>query len=122
MAYTDLARKLRKNQTDAEQILWLNLKNRRLLNYKFRRQFVIEPYIADFVCLELKLIIELDGSQHIEQAEPDAERTLFLKQQGFKLIRIWNNDLFNQIEAVLEFIRQAVMEQEKSQLINQSRS
>ena len=66
MALTHLARNLRKNQTNVEQILWLQLRNRRFLNYKFRRQFPIEPYIVDFICLELKLIIELDGSQHNE--------------------------------------------------------
>jgi len=110
MAYIDLARNLRKNQTDAEQILWLKLRNRRFLNVKFRRQFTIEPYIVDFVCLDLKLIIELDGSQHIEQAEFDRERTLFLNQRGFKVIRFWNNDLFTQIEVVLESIRLAVIE------------
>ncbi len=114
MAYTNLARNLRKNQTDAEQILWLKLRNKRFLNYKFRRQFAIEPYIVDFVCLDLKLIIEIDGSQHIDQAYLDAERTLFLKQQGFKLIRFWNNDLFTQIESVLESIRLAIEGQEQN--------
>ena len=111
MTYTDLARNLRKNQTDAEQVLWLQLRNRRFLNYKFRRQFAIEPYFFDFVCLELKLIIELDGSQHIEQNELDTKRTLFLKQRNFKVIRFWNNDLFIQIDGVLETIRLAVEEQ-----------
>jgi crossover junction endodeoxyribonuclease RuvC len=106
-----LARNLRKNQTDAEQILWLQLRNRRLLNYKFRRQFAIEPYIVDFVCLELKLIIELDGSQHSEQA--DTERTVFLNQLGFRVVRFWNHDLFNNLEAVLEQINLVVGEQEK---------
>ncbi|MCK5478802.1 MAG: endonuclease domain-containing protein [Methylococcales bacterium] len=67
MALTHLARNLRKNQTDAEQVLWFQLRRKRFLNYKFRRQFPIEPYIVDFICLELKLIIELDGSQHIDQ-------------------------------------------------------
>ncbi len=80
----------------------MQLRNRRLLNYKFKRQFVIKPYIVDFVCLELKLIIELDGSQHNEQV--DYERTVFLNQQGFKLIRFWNNDLFTNLEGVLEQI------------------
>ncbi|NOR68384.1 MAG: DUF559 domain-containing protein [Methylomarinum sp.] len=113
MTYTDLARNLRKNQTDAEQLLWLQLRNRRFLNYKFRRQFAIEPYIVDFVCLELKLIIELDGSQHIEQKKLDTERSLFLKQRGFKVIRFWNNDLFTQIDTILEAIHLAVKKQEQ---------
>jgi len=106
MTFTQLARNLRKNQTDAEQVLWLQFRNRRFLNYKFRRQFVIEPYIVDFVCLDLKLIIELDGSQHNE--EVDAERTLFLTQLGFKVVRFWNNDVFTNLEGVLEKIRLTV--------------
>jgi len=103
MTFTQLARNLRKNQTDAEQVLWLQLRNRRFLNYKFRRQFVIEPYIVDFVCLDLKLVIELDGSQHNE--EVDAERTIFLTRLGFKVLRFWNNDVFTNLEGVLEQIR-----------------
>ena len=106
-----LARNLRKNQTDAEQILWYQLRNRRFLNYKFRRQFPFDCYIADFICVELRLIIELDGSQHAEQADNDAERTLYLKQRGFKVIRFWNNELFDNIEGVLECIRLAVEKQ-----------
>ena len=102
ISFTDLARNLRKNQTDAEKVLWRQLRDRQLLNYKFRRQFVIEQYIVDFVCLDLKLIIELDGSQHNE--EVDSERTLFLTQRGFKVIRFWNNDLFTNLAGVLEQI------------------
>ncbi len=112
MALTHLARNLRKNQTDTEQILWLQLRNRRFLNYKFRRQFPVEPYIVDFICLELKLIIELDGSQHREQANKDIERTLFLNQRGFKVVRFWNNDLYNNLEGTLESIHLAIEEQE----------
>ncbi len=111
MPFKHLARKLRKNQTDAEQMLWLQLRNRRFMNYKFRRQFPIEPYIVDFVCLDLKLIIELDGSQHNEQA--DSVRTQFLEQQGFKVIRFWNHDVFNYGDAVLEEIRLIVEGLEK---------
>jgi len=108
MSFTQLARNLRKDQTDAEQVLWLQLRNRRLLNYKFRRQFVIKPYIVDFICLDLGLIIELDGSQHNEQI--DAERTLFLERRGFKLVRFWNNDLFTNLNGVLEQVNLAVKE------------
>ena len=106
-----MARNLRKQQTDAEQILWLKLKNRRLLDVKFRRQFPIGPYIADFVCLELSLIIELDGSQHSEQV--DNERSLILNQHGFRVIRFWNNDLFNNSDGVMEQIRLTIEEQKK---------
>ncbi len=111
ITFKHLARNLRKNQTDAEQILWLQLRNRRLQNYKFRRQFAIEPYIADFVCLKLKLIIELDGSQHSEQV--DNERSQFLIQKGFRIIRFWNHDLFKNLETILEQIHLVVGEQGK---------
>ncbi len=103
MSFTHIARNLRKNQTNAEQILWQQLRNRHFMNYKFRRQFSNEPYIADFACLELKLIIEIDGSQHNEQV--DKERTHFLEQLGFQVIRFWNHDLFNNLESVLYYSR-----------------
>jgi len=105
MSLTHLARNLRKNQTDTEQILWLQLKAKRFLGYKFRRQFPIEPYIVDFICLDLKLIIELDGSQHSEKIDQDVERTLILKQRGFKVVRFWNNEVFENLEGVMENLR-----------------
>jgi very-short-patch-repair endonuclease len=109
LTLTNNARSLRKNQTDVERLLWQKLRNRQLLNVKFRRQFPIEPYIADFVCLELKLIIELDGSQHFDQIAYDNERTDFLKQRGFKVLRFWNNDVFKNTEGVLESIRLIIL-------------
>jgi len=102
---THLARNLRKSPTDTEQILWLQLRNKRFLNYKFRRQFPIGGYIVDFICLELKLIIELDGAQHLEAENKDAERTEILNKQGFKVIRFWNNDVIDNLEGVLEQLR-----------------
>ena len=110
MNLTKKARLLRKNQTDVEQLLWKHLRNRGLFKYKIRRQFPIEPYIADFVCLELKLIIELDGGQHANHIEYDEQRSLFLEQRGFKVIRFWNNDVMDNTEGVLETIRSAVLE------------
>jgi len=104
MDLTDRARHLRKNQTDVEKLLWKHLRNKQL-NYKFRRQFPIEPYIADFACLELKLIIELDGGQHSNQIDYDSQRSLFLQQRGFKVIRFWNNDVSRNLSSVLEAIR-----------------
>ena len=109
MTSTNKARFLRKNQTDAERLLWQKLRNRQLLNVKFRRQFPIEPYIADFVCLELKLIIELDGSQHFDQIAYDNKRSDFLKQRGFKVFRFWNNDVFKNTEGVMESIRLIIL-------------
>ncbi len=108
MTLTHLARKLRKSQTDTEQILWLQLRNKRFLNYKFRRQFPVGNYIVDFICLELQLIIELDGSQHIEAEEKDTERTLFLNQHGFKVIRFWDNEVIRNLDGVMESLRLTV--------------
>ena len=105
---TNTARMLRKNQTDAERALWQRLRNRQLLGVKFRRQVPIKGYIADFAALEIKLIIELDGSQHIENKEADEIRTGFLQREGYKVIRLWNNDVLLRIDYVLEFIFQAV--------------
>jgi very-short-patch-repair endonuclease len=110
MNLTNKARSLRKNKTDVEQLVWKYLRNRQLYNYKFRRQFPIEPYIVDFACLELKLIIELDGGQHANRINYDGQRCLFLEQRGFKVIRFWNNDVTENTEGVLEAIRLVLLE------------
>ncbi len=99
-----LARKLRKSSTDTELRLWLRLKSRNLGGFKFRRQHPIPPYIVDFVCLEQKLIVELDGGQHAEQLDRDAERTACLESKGYRVIRFWNDDALKQTDAVLEEI------------------
>jgi very-short-patch-repair endonuclease len=75
----ELARSLRKNQTDAERAIWNRLRNRQMLGCKFRRQQVIGPYIADFLCLEPKIIIEIDGGQHSAQQEYDEQRNQYLQ-------------------------------------------
>jgi very-short-patch-repair endonuclease len=98
------ALQLRKSSTDAELRLWLQLKNRNLGGFKFRRQHPIPPYIVDFVCLEQKLIVELDGGQHAEQAASDAKRSAFLEPQGFRIIRFWNDVALKQTDVVLEEI------------------
>jgi very-short-patch-repair endonuclease len=110
MTLIENARSLRKNQTDVERWLWQKIRNRQLLNLKFRRQFPIDRYIADFVCLELKLIIELDGSQHIEQADYDERRRACLEQRGFRIMRFWNNDVLSNGNGVLEKIQLVIME------------
>jgi len=104
-----LARILRHNQTDAEKLLWRHLRNRQVANCKFRRQFAIEPYIADFACLSPKLVIELDGNQHAEAAEYDTARTEFLTAEGFRILRFWNNEVFEETEAVLQKIYEELM-------------
>jgi very-short-patch-repair endonuclease len=86
---------LRKLQTDAERVLWYRLRNRNFQNYKFRRQHILCGYIVDFLCLEKKLIIELDGGQHAETNEYDSARTLKLETDGFQVLRFWNNEIFN---------------------------
>ncbi len=100
------AKKLRKEQTVPENILWYFLRAKRFMGLKFKRQVPIGKYIVDFVCFEKKLIIELDGSGHLEleKIEYDKKRDNFLKSQGFSVLRIYNNDVFENIEAVLEYI------------------
>jgi len=99
------ARELRKNQTDAEKLLWHHLRNRRMAGYKFRRQHSIPPYIVDFVCIDKKLILEIDGGQHSLNKEEDNKRTAYLESKGFKVFRFWNNQVSNETESVLEVIK-----------------
>ena len=109
MALTNNARNLRKNQTDAERLLWQHLRHRQMLGQKFRRQFPIDSYIVDFVCLELKWNIELDGGQHMDKANHDQHRTQQLQQRGFNVIRFWNNEVLQNTTGVLEAIRMAIL-------------
>ena len=105
---TQFARTLRHNQTDAERELWQLLRRRELAGYKFRRQMPLGPYIADFVCLSARLIIELDGGQHGEQIAYDSERTKWLEAQSFRVFRFWNNQVFKERDAVLQTILSAL--------------
>ena len=90
--------------TDAERFLWKYIRKRQLGGHKFRRQHPIGNYIVDFVCLKKNLIIELDGGQHLNNIEYDTIRTQYLKLKGFKVVRFWNNQVFNETEGVLETI------------------
>ena len=105
----ELARNLRKSQTDAEKLLWSRLRNRQLEGCKFRRQQIVGPYIADFLCLEPKLIVELDGGQHAEQKEQDEKRTQYLRSLGYRVLRFWNNDVLLKLDGVLERIREIII-------------
>jgi very-short-patch-repair endonuclease len=105
-----LAKKLRQQSTDAERMLWKYLRAHRMSGYKFRRQVVIEPYIVDFLCLEARLIVEADGGQHLEQAEKDLQRSLFLEALGYKVIRFWNHEILGNTETVLEQIHSHLIE------------
>jgi very-short-patch-repair endonuclease len=95
-------RNLRRNSTPQEIIVWSRLKNRSFHNLKFRRQHRIGKYTADFICLERKLIIEIDGWQHQEEKHKihDEERTKYLKRNGYKVVRFWNNEINNNLEGV----------------------
>ena len=103
-----MARILRKDMTDAELFLWQRLRRRQLDGFRFRRQHPIGPYIADFACLEPKLVVELDGSQHLDQLDEDAERTAFMERQGFMLVRFWNDEIFKETKWVLQAISDAL--------------
>jgi|WetSurMetagenome_2_1015567.scaffolds.fasta_scaffold00140_2 ATP-dependent helicase HrpA len=98
------ARELRKNSTDAEQLLWGLLKDRQLLDFKFRRQHPLNSYVLDFYCHEAKLAIELDGGQHAEDAQlrHDEKRSAWLKEQGITVLRFWNNEVLTNTEGVLQ--------------------
>jgi very-short-patch-repair endonuclease len=104
----NFSRRLRHNATEAEQTLWRLLRDRRLTDFKFRRQVPIGPYIADFVCYEARLVVELDGSQHAG-SKRDAVRDEELNRRGFRVLRIWNNDLANP-NVVLDAIWSALNE------------
>jgi len=101
------SRSMRKNPTEAEATLWRLLRDRRFVGHKFRRQVPIGPYIADFVCYTPKLVVELDGSQHAE-SESDQKRDAELQRRGFQIIRVWNNDLNQRQDSVLDAIWHAL--------------
>jgi very-short-patch-repair endonuclease len=103
----DAARALRRNQTDAERTMWLLLRDRRLGGAKFRRQLPIGTYVADFVSIEHRLIVELDGGQHADSAF-DVRRDAFLAANGWRVLRFCNNDTMRNRAGVLETIQQAV--------------
>jgi len=94
-------RELRRNATEVEKRLWSRLRNRQLDGIKFRRQTPIGRYIVDFVSESEKLIVELDGGQHAQQTEADAERTQALESMGYIVIRFWNNEVIENIDGVL---------------------
>jgi very-short-patch-repair endonuclease len=98
-----LARYLRRNQSEAEEKLWLSLWKRNLDGVKFRRQQPIGKYIVDFICLEKKLIIEIDGGQHNQSPiiQTDLQRTKWLESKGYRVIRFWNNDVLTNMDGVL---------------------
>ena len=104
-----LARSLRKNQTDAERKLWRRLRARELCGFKFRRQYPIAPYIVDFICVEKRLIVEIDGGQHATMSEADGLRSTFLNDRGYRVLRFWDNDALLRTDEVLAKILDSLM-------------
>lgn len=103
-----IARRLRTNQTDAETVLWNRIRNRQVDGYKFVRQEPILGYICDFVCRERRLVIEVDGGQHNESAA-DAIRDRRLGEEGYRVLRFWNNDVLGNTEGVLITIQAEIL-------------
>ena len=104
---TPIARKLRRNSTDAENRLWYYLRGRRFEGAKFLRQFPIGGFVADFACREAQVAIELDGGQHTPEA--DAPRTEIIEAFGYRILRFWNNDVLTNTEGVLDVIRRELL-------------
>ncbi len=98
------ARELRHEQTPDEQALWRSLRDRRFAGFKFRRQYPIGHYIVDFICLDSRLIVELDGAQHLDNHEYDQNRDAWLVEQGFRVLRFWNNEWRTSADEVLNCI------------------
>jgi len=106
----DRRRELRSNQTDAERKLWSLIRSRQIAGLRFLRQYGAGPYILDFYCPEKKLCVELDGGQHnaSEHREYDKQRTEYLSSLGIKVIRFWDNEVFDNTQGVVEGIFSAV--------------
>jgi very-short-patch-repair endonuclease len=105
------ARQLRRSLTDAERVLWWHLRSRQLAGAKFRRQEPIGRYIADFCCVEHRLIVEVDGGHHADesQQEYDRERTAFLGRCGYRVLRFWNAEVLGELDGVLEMIWEEIV-------------
>jgi very-short-patch-repair endonuclease len=106
----DRARNLRRSQTEAESELWKRLRACQIEHAKFRRQQPIGPFIADFCCMEYRLVVELDGGHHANESETSADqrRTAFLAQRGYRVLRFWDHEVLRDVEAVLDSIVAAI--------------
>jgi very-short-patch-repair endonuclease len=102
------ARELRRDQTEAESLLWRAIRGEQLGGHKFRRQQTLGSYIVDFISLDAKLIVELDGGQHADAVDYDAKRDAWLTSEGFHVLRFWNNDVMENLEGVLMNIAAAL--------------
>ncbi len=101
------ARRLRRDATDVEQRFWLAVRDRRLAGFKFRRQATIGPFIVDFLCVERRLVVELDGGQH--DGATDAARTAWLEGRGYHVIRFWNQEVIENFDGVLQAVSAALI-------------
>jgi very-short-patch-repair endonuclease len=101
---TEYSRKLRREMTPTEKRLWYQLRGRRFTGWKFRRQTPLAGYIADFYCAQALLVIELDGESHLGKEKADENRQRILESMGFKVLRFWDTDVYESIDAVLETI------------------
>jgi very-short-patch-repair endonuclease len=106
------ARALRRNATPPEQLLWSRLRRRQLAGFRFRRQRPFGPYVCDFICLEASVVVELDGSQHLEQMSYDGRRDAFFRSHGLRVLRFWNGDVLARTDGVVETIFEALHRRE----------
>ena len=103
------ATQLRKYPSEAERALWQELRRRQLAGHRFRRQEPLGRYIVDFLCYEKRLVVEVDGGQHLERAAYDRDRTRWLGARGYRVLRFWNNEVLGQMEAVKTVILDALL-------------
>jgi len=102
------ARALRRRSTEAEKLLWEKLRSRGVAGHKFRRQYPLGSHVADFACVTARLVIEIDGGQHSDMAAIDARRSALFEARGYRVIRFWNNEVFENLDRVLSAISLAL--------------
>lgn len=108
MKKTAFAKHLRRDQTAAETLIWAELRNRKCGGYKFRRQVPIGRYVVDFLCVAQKIIVEIDGPSHLDAIDYDANRTRILESQGYHIMRLTNEDVYEDLGATIEAIWQSL--------------
>ncbi|MEC9344857.1 MAG: DUF559 domain-containing protein [Pseudomonadota bacterium] len=106
----ETARQLRSRMTEAEKRLWSRIRYRQVTGARFRRQQAIGPWVVDFFCPAARLVIEVDGGQHVARADADLARTTWLAERGYRVIRFWNNDVLARTDAVVEEIARVLAE------------